>query len=31
LKPVNEKDDVDPYNLSAEERSLLALLSAEAS
>jgi len=31
LKPVNEKDDVDPYQLSAEERSLLALLSAEAS
>src|SRR5437016_13490287 len=31
LKPVKEKDDVDPYTLSAEERSLLALLSAEAS
>jgi len=31
LKPVKEKDDVDPYKLSPEERSLLALLSAEAS
>jgi len=31
LKPVKENDDVDPYKLSAEERSLLALLSAEAS
>ena len=30
LKPVIKKDDVDPYELSAEERSLLALLSAEA-
>ena len=31
LKPIKEKDDVDPYQLSAEERSLLAMLSAEAS
>src|SRR5256714_11797192 len=31
LKPVKEQDDVDPYKLSPEERSLLALLSAEAS
>src|SRR6266480_5126878 len=31
LKPVKEKADVDPYKLSPEERSLLALLSAEAS
>ena len=27
LKPVGEKDDEDPYKLSAEERDLLALLS----
>jgi len=26
LKPINEKDEPDPYKLSAEERSLLALL-----
>jgi DNA topoisomerase-1 len=26
LKPIREKDDPDPYKLSAEERSLLALL-----
>ena len=26
LKPIREKDDPDPYRLSAEERSLLALL-----
>ena len=26
LKPIREKDDPDPYGLSAEERSLLALL-----
>jgi DNA topoisomerase-1 len=26
LKPISEKDDPDPYKLSAEERSLLALL-----
>jgi DNA topoisomerase-1 len=26
LKPIREKDDADPYKLSAEERSLLALL-----
>jgi DNA topoisomerase-1 len=26
LKPIGEKDDPDPYRLSAEERSLLALL-----
>src|SRR5438132_205158 len=26
LKPIHEKDDPDPYQLSAEERSLLALL-----
>src|SRR5436190_5343463 len=31
LKPIKERDDVDPYQLSAEERSLLAMLSAEAS
>ena len=26
LKPIREKDDPDPYKLSAEERGLLALL-----
>jgi DNA topoisomerase-1 len=26
LTPINEKDDLDPYRLSAEERSLLAVL-----
>jgi len=31
LKPVDAKDEDDPYKLSAEERDLLALLSAEAS
>src|SRR5213595_87104 len=31
LKPIKERDDVDPYQLSAEERSLLALLGAQAS
>jgi DNA topoisomerase-1 len=30
LKPIGEKDDEDPYKLSAEERGLLALLSAAA-
>ncbi|GAC1479557.1 MAG: DNA topoisomerase IB [Candidatus Dormibacteria bacterium] len=30
LKPVEAKDDEDPYKLSSEERGLLALLSAEA-
>jgi len=30
LTPINEKDDEDPYKLSAEERDLLALLSAAA-
>jgi len=30
LKPIEQKDDDDPYNLSPEERGLLALLSAEA-
>jgi DNA topoisomerase I len=31
LKPVKEKDDPDPYKLSAEEREVLALLGAQAS
>jgi len=26
LKPIKERDDEDPYKLSAEERGLLALL-----
>nr|MDQ6885147.1 DNA topoisomerase IB [Candidatus Dormibacteraeota bacterium] len=30
LKPIDQADEGDPYNLSAEERGLLALLSAEA-
>lgn len=30
LKPIEPKDEDDPYNLSSEERGLLALLSAEA-
>jgi DNA topoisomerase-1 len=30
LEPISEKDDPDPYKLSAEERSLLALLGKEA-
>jgi len=30
LKPIKDKDDEDPYKLSAEERGLLALLSARA-
>ena len=30
LKPVDARDDEDPYKLSSEERGLLALLSAEA-
>jgi DNA topoisomerase-1 len=29
LKPIDETDDDDPYKLSAEERSLLKLLSAQ--
>jgi DNA topoisomerase I len=29
LKPIKERDDEDPYKLSAEERGLLALLSAQ--
>ena len=31
LKPIKEKDDPDPYQLSGEERALLALLGAQAS
>lgn len=30
LKPIKEKDDPDPYKLSAEERQVLALLGAQA-
>ena len=30
LKPIEVKDEDDPYKLSSEERGLLALLSAEA-
>jgi hypothetical protein len=30
LKPIEDKDDDDPYKLSAEERGLLKVLSAQA-